>query len=120
MKHTSTPARTPPARRRGMAVAVIVVVIAVLGLAVAGSVAPARQESDAASLRVQTVRAFFAAESGVSVLIGTVAAAQDEPQTGDSIAWGTQSVEFETVAGDSVVVIGRSGQAQRRISIEFE
>lgn len=106
--------------RRGMAIAVIIVVLAVLALVVAGAVRPAAQEADVASLRVQTIRAFYAAESGVSVLIGSVKSGTERPITGDVIAWGTQSVEFESVSADSVTLVGRSGFAQRRISLDLE
>jgi len=112
--------RTP--NRRGMAVAVIVVVLAVLALAVAGSVRPVRQEADIASLRVQTLRAFYATESGANVLIGSLQAGIDPPASGDSLTWGHQTVEFETVpvGTGTVTILGRSGQSQRRISLDIE
>ncbi|MEM9372402.1 MAG: hypothetical protein AAGA55_02050 [Planctomycetota bacterium] len=118
-RHTRQPVNLRQSRR-GMAVAVIVVVMAALSLAVAGSVRPARQEADVASLRVQTVRAFYAADSGIAVLIGTIQSGLDAPDAGDTIVWGLQSAEFELVDTDAVTVIGRSGQAERRVTLEFE
>lgn len=44
--------------RRGSVIVVLVVVMAILGLAVAGAVRPVRDESDLATLRVETTRAF--------------------------------------------------------------
>lgn len=109
-------------RRRGMAVAVIVVVLAVLSLTLLGSVRPVRQETGAALLRVQTLRAFYAAESGVTVVIGGMGAGLELPEPGDSLTLSEQSVEFEAVPDGSgvIVVTGSSGGARRRISLDIE
>ena len=55
--------------RRGSVLAVLVVVLALMGLIVAGSVRPMRDESSLAAMRVETVRAFYAAESGTVITI---------------------------------------------------
>ncbi len=119
--HRATSVRTgSPPGRRGMAIVVIVVVVATLGLAVLGSVSPATQEAEIAALRVQTTRAFFAAESGVHILIGSTKAGLDAPGSGDSAAWAHQSVEFETAGDTGAVLVGRSGNAERRLGIQFD
>lgn len=108
--------------RRGFAAVVIIVVLSVLSLAVAGSIVPVRQEADLASLRVQTTRAFFAADSGAFVLIGTLNAGLDVPTDGSELTIGAQNVIFDTIpedAGDATIT-GYSGQARRRIRIGLE
>lgn len=111
-----------PIARRGMAVIVIVVILAVLSLAMVGSVRPVRQETGGALLKVQTVRALYAAESGVIVLLVGSATGLGVPDSGDSVVLGQQTVSFETVpdGAGTAVVTGSSGGARRRVSIDFE
>ena len=107
---------------RGFAVAVILVVVAVLGLAVVGSIGPLAQEADLATLRVETVRAFYAAESGVVVAIGTVNAGLDAPEQGSTIIIGPQSTTFVTIPEGvgEMNIEGASGMALRRVLLEVE
>lgn len=112
----------PIKSRRGMAIAVIVVVLAVLSLAVAGSVRPVIHETDASLLRVQTLRAFYAAESGFMVYAGTIGADLDPPESGDSIAWPEQTVLFVQIpdGAGTAKIAGTSGGATRELNIQVE
>ncbi|RMH28538.1 MAG: hypothetical protein D6692_05100 [Planctomycetota bacterium] len=105
-----------------MAVAVVVVVLAVMSLVLLGTIRPVRQETGVALLRVQTVRAFYAAESGVVVVIGGLGAGLELPDPGDSLSFSEQSVTFEAVPdGPGVIAVtGKSGGARRRISLDIE
>ena len=78
-------------RCRGSVMAVVLVVMSVLGLVVAGSVQPLAQEADLAAVRVETTRAFFAAESGVAVVIGMLNAGLEPPEAGTTTAMGRQA-----------------------------
>ena len=56
-------------QRRGSALVVIVVVLAILGIAVAGAVRPLIYEAETTTLRIETTRAFYGAESGAAVVV---------------------------------------------------
>jgi hypothetical protein len=102
--------------------AVVLVVMAVLGLVIAGSVQPLSQEADLAAVRVETTRAFFAAESGVAVVIGLANAGLELPAAGDETRIGLQTVRFIEVpdgAGE-LVIEGASGLATRRVQLTIE
>ncbi len=108
--------------RRGSVMAVVLVVMAVLGLVVAGSVQPLTQEADLAALRVETTRAFYAADSGATVILGLVNAGLAMPEAGDETRIGLQTVRYvRTTDGvGEVVVEGASGLATRRIELRLE
>lgn len=108
--------------RRGVVVAVALLVVMVLGLAVAGSVRPLAQESDLASLRVETCRAFYAAESGLVLHLAAANAGLPLPSPGDTVSLGVSSVEFMD-PGDpntEITIEGRSGPAIRRVTVTLE
>lgn len=102
--------------------AVVLVVLSVLGLVVAGSVQPLSEEAGLAAVRVETTRAFFAAESGVFVVIGLVNAGHDPPGTGDETRIGSQTIRYVQVPEDSgdLVIEGASGLATRRVQLTIE
>lgn len=105
-----------------MAVAVLIVVLAVLGLAIAGSIRPVAQETALAAMRVEGLRAHYAAESGAVILIGTRKAGLEPPSSGDEIVWPQQIIQFIDVpsAGGWATLGGVSGFAQRRQSVLLE
>lgn len=109
-------------RRRGVVIAVALLVVMVLGLAVAGSVRPLAQESDLASLRVETARAFYAAESGVTVYLAALNAGLPVPSQGDRVPLVVSSFEYlGSVSLDGEVTVeGRSGSATRRVTAVVE
>jgi hypothetical protein len=113
-----------PARpdRRGSVMAVVLVVMSVLGLVIAGSVQPLSQEADLAAVRVETARAFFAAESGVAVVIGLFNAGLAPPDSGDETRIGSQTVRYVQVPDGSgdLVIEGASGLATRRVRLTIE
>lgn len=102
--------------------AVVLVVMSVLGLVVAGSVQPLSQEADLAAVRVETTRAFFAAESGVFVVIGLFNAGLDPPEAGDETRIGSQTVRYVRVPAEpgDLVIEGASGLATRRVELSIE
>lgn len=109
--------------RRGMAILVVVVMIAVIHLTVIGAVTRGARGADMASLRIETMRALFAADSGVMVWLREDAAGQT-PESGDEVNIGSQRVLFveSPEAGESgtLTVEGQSGRARRRVSVELE
>jgi len=108
-------------RRRGAAIAAIVVMMAMLNLVVIGSVQSSSDEAQWAEARVQSERAFHAAEAGLRIIIASVLAGEDPPVEGTVVSVGVSVVEFVEVpeAGQSgeVVLEGRAGSARRRLSV---
>ncbi|MDF1808633.1 MAG: hypothetical protein P1U42_02965 [Phycisphaerales bacterium] len=108
--------------RRGTVLIVLVVIMAILALVVAGSVRPVRDESDIATLRVETVRAFYAAESGGIILMNGVIGQSTMPTEGTSIQLNGQQIFFvQTPESQPIAIVeGVSGDARRRISFTTE
>ena len=118
---TSTPTSNRHTRR-GTVIVVIVVVMAILALVVAGAVRPVRDESDLATLRVETARAFYASESGAIILMNAVLGNTSMPVSGSSITLDGQTINFIQIPDDQGIAIveGSSGDARRRIEFTTE
>lgn len=112
----------PSHRRRGTVLVVIVVVMAILGLVVAGSVRPVRDEADLATMRIETTRAFYASESGAIIMMNAVLGKTTMPSAGDTIDIDGQQILIVQIpdAQGVVIVEGRSGEAKRRIEFATE
>ncbi|MEQ8850282.1 MAG: hypothetical protein RIB32_00705 [Phycisphaerales bacterium] len=108
--------------RRGVVVLVLVVVLALINIALISGAAASSEDAHAGVMRVDTIRAFYAAESGGMVaakgLIGDI----PTPTEGSSIALGSQAIHFIEVreATGDVVVEGRAGSARRRVTLRVE
>jgi len=107
----------PCKSRRGSVLVVLVVVMAILALVVAGAVRPVSDESDLATLRVETVRAFYASESGAIILMNAVIGLTPMPSNGDTVVLNNQTIRFVQIpdANGVAIVEGVSGDATRRI-----
>ena len=108
--------------RRGVAVAMVLLIVSVLALAVAGSIEPISQEMDLAALRVETTRAFFAAESGAAIYTELLTAGLPPPEEGVELRVGAQTIRFLGTPENTgtLVVEGLSGLARRRVEILLE
>ena len=108
--------------RRGSALAVMVVVLALLGLVVAGTVRPLKDEAALTTMRVETVRAFYAAESGSIITIQGYLGSAPMPVEGTEIVLNDQRVVFTQIPGlgGTAVIHGKSGDAVRRIELELQ
>ncbi len=118
----STHSTTHSRRRRGMVLVVIVVVMAILALVVAGSIRPVRDEAELATLRVETTRAFYTAESGAFIVMNGVMGNAPMPKPGSSVELNGQTIRFIQVPDTSPIAIieGVSGDATRRIELTTE
>lgn len=114
--------RSSKNRRRGIVLVVIVVVMSILSLVVAGSIRPVRDESELAALRIETTRAFYAAESGAFIVMNAVMGSIDMPDEGTALNLGGQRIKFVQVpdASSIAVIEGSSGDAVRRIELTTE
>ena len=78
-------------------------------------------EAQWAEARVQSERAFHAAEAGLRIIIASVLAGESPPVEGTVVSVGVSVVEFVEVpeSGQSgeVVLEGRAGTARRRLSV---
>ncbi len=108
--------------RRGTVLVAIVIVMAILSLVIAGAVRPVRDESGLATLRVETTRAFYAAESGAVIMMNAVIGRAVMPSSGDRIKINDQTIVFVQVpdAQGVGIVEGMSGDATRRIEFTTE
>lgn len=109
--------------RRAAVLVAMVLVLAMVHLMVVGSLAPAQNEAEIAALRLQTARAFYAAEAGALVVIRRTLENEDPIAQGGTLELAGGQVEFVTWPEDGVgtcVVEGRSGRSVRRLSLELE
>ncbi len=122
MNDLAQPRPRPTSRRAAILVA-MVLVLAMVHLIVVGSLAPAQNEAELTALRVQTIRAFYAAEAGALVVIRKTLDNDDPIPEGDTLDLAGGQVVFVTWPVDGVgqcVVEGRSGRSVRRLSLELE
>lgn len=108
--------------RRGAVLAAVVLLIALLNIAVIGSTVAAGDDARLGSLRVETMRAFLAAESGVAVVVTEINAGRDPPDGAIALPNG-EVMEIDDGGGTppmDVQVTGSFGRAVRRIEISVE
>ncbi len=111
------------ASRRGAVIMIIIVILALISLVMIAAVGAGQADAQASALRVETLRAFYAAESGAIVVFKSVVDGDTLPTQGSQITLGAETVEFIAIppsgVGD-VTVEGRAGFARRRVTIEIE
>lgn len=110
--------------RRGMGLAAVILLLAMLNLAVVGSVAASGDEAEIGAMQVKTCQAFYAAESGAVVIVRCTNSGLTMPVSGATLALGGATVTFDTVpsagaAGDAVIE-GSAGASLRRIRVTLE
>ena len=135
LDHPSSPRpRRPAARPASAAVAVIAVLLAV-EVALIGAVLSVRREQDLSVRRLETVRAFYAAEAGLNMAMaelrsgvdrdgdGVVGAVSDDGDDSTDPDLGSARVVVTLdSSGPSILVRseGRSGAARRTIAASAE
>ena len=90
---------------------------------VVAAVAAAPDDAQTTSLRVETIRAFYASESGASVVLSALSRGSTLPAAGDRLDLGVAALTYEELpAGGSgnIEIQGTSGFARRRILLEIE
>ncbi len=110
--------------RRGAGIAVIVVVLAILNIAVLGSVAASGDEAAMGAMRLETTRALYAAESGAVIAVRLTLEGSELPAVGTTLELSNANVQFNALpaAGEpgDIVIIGTSGTARRRVTITLD
>jgi hypothetical protein len=114
-------ARTSAMHRRAFAVASAVVLLLMLNVLAFGTIDGARDDGGTAALRVQTLRALYAAESGVQIAVGELNAGRESPAPGTIINLDDALVEFQPASDpDAITIEGRAGLGRRRLVVEME
>lgn len=106
--------RDKKARSRGAAAAVLVVVLAVVSVAVLGSVAPSADEIALAAARVERVRASYAADAGITIALAETINGADLDGDGHpgTLSDNSNSGDDPQVGFARVVVTGVTGSLQ--------
>ncbi len=107
--------------RRGAGIAVVVLLLAILNLAILGAVGASGDDLSLAALRVETTRAFYAAEGGGIIASRLVREGLSVPVVGSSLMLSNARITYVTVPATAtpgtITIEGTSGDASRRISI---
>ena len=113
--------RRPRRARRGAVVLLLVVMLAVLNLVVTAGAVGGRDDASVAVLRVETARAFYAAESAARIVLDQAVANGAWPEAGDRFAVGSTAdavvIQAADGPGSTLVIDGRSAEARRRIML---
>ncbi len=120
---TQRATRTCFPRRRGAGLAAVILLLAVLNIAALGVLAAGADEADLSASRAQTVRAFYAAESGGVAVLKLTQINGTLPAAGATLNLGTATATYtqvpSAVTGGILKVTGESGLARRRIEVVF-
>ena len=121
MKHThpSSP------RRRGAVIAVVVLLLGVVNVTTLAILYGSVDDASISVLRVETVRAFYAAESGAIAVAKLRENKAALPAANSQLVLPTATATYEQVptsvqTTSTLIVRGNSGEAQRRIRLDFE
>lgn len=120
MKRTSMNQRWS---RRGAGVAAVVLMLVLLNLSILGVVGASGDDLSLAAMRLESCRAFYAAESGGAIATRLICDGQSAP-VGTTLAIPHAQVEFLSAPlaaeAGTIVVVGLSGDSRRQIEIELE
>lgn len=116
------PARRHHAHRRAAALAAAVLVLVLLNLSIISGIDAGADDARLAGRRIETLRAFLAAESGARVALGELTFGREVPDGAQPIPSGPtfQITQSQTQDGTELSILGRSGEALRRITINLE
>lgn len=121
----ATQARTGARPRRGVALGALVLLIAVINVGAAATMSAGPDEVWIGAMRVESLRALYAAESGAMVAVRTLEAGLPAPAQGSTIELSGASVRYEVVdtppsGTQRIEVLGTAGEAMRRVGILFD
>lgn len=115
-----------PCRNRAAVLVGAILVLAGINLVFVGAVTATADDARISAHRIETTRAFFAAESALEIVIGERASGRDIP-IGTVILPGGEALTITTDSGSpdptppfSASVTGSAGQATRTLELQFE
>lgn len=115
-------ARRVPSRR-GAVVLMVVVLLAMVNIAVLAGLDGGAQDSMSAAYRIETARAFYAADAGAFVVLHALSAGTAVPAAGTVITLPTASTTVVSAPASGpgdVVIQGASGLSTRRVQITID
>lgn len=121
---TSAPRTRPVAHRRGVALAVAALLLSVATITAVAAIAASADDSSDSALRVQGLRAFYAAESGALLARRQQADTPASPLTGErTLPEGQRFVVIAPFAPTpappgTATIEGQCGQGGRRIVVD--
>ncbi|MDX2133021.1 MAG: hypothetical protein SFY69_13310 [Planctomycetota bacterium] len=106
---------------RGASVAAVIVMLAIINFAVLGAVRASADDVHVGAMRLETLRAFYAAESGAIVAVRLAGEGLAPPGAGSVLTFADAEATVERAPGagepGDVVILGRSGLGQRRVVV---
>ena len=114
--------KRPSRSRRAAALVMAVLMLAAVNLAVISAVGGGGDDARLAATRADTTRAFYAVEGGAALVVGEYLAGRPIP-TGTRTITGGATITVTTSSPSApmdVVIVGRYGQAQRRVELRIE
>jgi hypothetical protein len=116
--------RQSPRTRRGVVMAVIVLMLASINAITMTVLYSSGDEASLGALRVETARALYAAESASIAVVRLRSERRPLPIAGSALVLPTGSATYVQVPGDNtptgtLVVRGQSGDAERRVRLDF-
>lgn len=110
--------------RRGAAVVVVVLILMAMQLVAVLALRASSDESDLATRRVVTTRAFFAAEAGGTIAARNLRQGIAAPKTGTVLTLSGSKITFASSPGGAstgtVVIDGSADSATRRIRVDVD
>lgn len=121
--------------RRGSAVVAMLIALAMLQVMVAAIVLSGARSDELTVLRLETARAFYAAEAGANMAVrevlletdedsdGGIGSISDDSNAANDPSLGTARLTATAVTaggGSTIAVTGRCGQAARRITLTVQ
>ncbi|MEC9374453.1 MAG: hypothetical protein VYC34_11445 [Planctomycetota bacterium] len=113
-------------KRRATVIIATVIALALMNLAVMQAVVGGAADAQIGGMRIETARAFYAAESGTIAGVRLLGIDDSSPLTGEfTLSDGTRVVvveAFDAAPADpgAQVIEGRAGRAMRRVEVEVE
>ena len=110
--------------RRGTAIAAIILLLAVVNLAAMAVLHAGAQESEVGAMRAQTIRALYAAESAVTAVVRLDESGAALPASGSTLILTGATAQYTSVpttgTSGTLDVVGMSGDANRRVRLDFQ
>jgi len=109
--------------RRGAAVVVVVIILALVNMTILTGLEAGADDSFAAASRIETARAFYAADAGTFITLRALSQGTAPPAAGTTVSLSSASASIVSTptSGAGVVVIqGAAGLAMRRVEITID
>jgi Tfp pilus assembly protein PilX len=121
----NTATRPTSRPRRGTVLAVVVLLLAAINVTTLTVLYGTGDDAAISALRIETVRALYAAESGTLAVMKLRERRATLPAAGTTLSLPNSVATYEQVPGPtattgSLIVRGASGDASRRVRLDFD